>query len=1475
MSPATLLAGRYRYVREIGRGASGRVIEVVDEATSPPVALAVKAVAPADAARLALEAERLQGLSHPRLVGVLELLRLEEPLPPPFGLPAGSALLVEELAPGAVSSDAMLGLEGEARIHAAVVAAHGVASALAGLHAAGLVHGDVKPANVLVDGEDVRLVDLGLAGPAVEQGPVRGTLAFLAPEGLLGTRSAATDLYALGITLHRWLGGELPEHPAGPLVALPVPAASVIARLTAPLPVDRPASAREAIGILADLGRALGLELSRPTLGSTGPERALRATTLPFRAPTAGLVDRLVTLLEAGGVVRVGGPRASGRSRLVREAVARLQRRRAAGGGAVPTYLRDPRGEPPVVDAVVHLTEDEVERAHRCARSARIARVSQTIVVETEGESDLAMGPLPDEPFGSLLEDLLGQTPSAAQLRAARDATGGLAGRLVRLFAESWRAGEDPASAEVLGARAAGATAEGWLPDDAREAALRLGLVGGSAPTTALEPVRHGVASLVRLGAATVDENGLVRLRADHLRAFANHGTAKRRAALARSLEPFDARSAAYLTAHRGEPAAEAFAALARDALGQGETAGAERLLEDALRLGVESEPLATLLFEARLAAGRYGQAVAIAPTDALAAEALRRSGQLDRARERLAPLADDVAPVTRGWLALSAGDVDAAARFAELDSPGAATLAAWVALSAGDATRAADLAGDALEGTASPRERARLWSTLGAAKHQLGERAAARDAHRQCLELARALGERHLEASTLGNLGATHLELGELGPALDGLEESARRLATLGRDRDLARALANLASAALVLGDDEAAEGWVDEAGRAEAREPDPVTARHLHGLRAEIALRRGDRASARRAAEEAALDARWLPRMVALLARQDDSWAARWTGDDSTFEGALATARVGVATGDLAAAEAALAAATPLDWMQSLEHAFASLDLAEAARDHERSRAAAAQARALLDAGARTLDPERRARMRRSPRHLRVLGAGAAERAPAADGRWRRLGALAKRLGREEQPGALRQLVVEAALTLVDAERALLVRRTDEGALEVVARAGVGADDAPSRSVVGRTLAGRAPVVSVDALADEALDQVASVHALALRSVLCVPLRDRAEVLYMDDRMRTGVFDADDRRLLLDLADLAAIALVGAERLAREQDARERLARANRRLEQRVRSQERELAQLRPAREDTIVARSPGMRAALELAMRVADADVPVLLTGESGTGKELLARAIHDRGPRASAPFVAESCAALPDALVESLLFGHVRGAFTGASEARAGLFRAADGGTLFLDEIGEMSPAMQAKILRVLQEGEVRPVGGTEAFSVDVRLVSATHRPLERWVAEGRFREDLFYRIAVMRIELPPLRERTADIPPLVRRFLARHGSGPTAVSEEAMEALLAHPWPGNVRELENEVRRALLDDPAEVELIHLSDAVRGASGDPLDLKAQIAGLEERLIREALARTEGNRTQAAQLLGVSRYGLQKMLKRLAID
>jgi transcriptional regulator with GAF, ATPase, and Fis domain len=245
-------------------------------------------------------------------------------------------------------------------------------------------------------------------------------------------------------------------------------------------------------------------------------------------------------------------------------------------------------------------------------------------------------------------------------------------------------------------------------------------------------------------------------------------------------------------------------------------------------------------------------------------------------------------------------------------------------------------------------------------------------------------------------------------------------------------------------------------------------------------------------------------------------------------------------------------------------------------------------------------------------------------------------------------------------------------------------------------------------------------------------------------------------------------------------------------------------------------------IVGASPPMLALFDLIERAAPSDVPVLIVGETGTGKELVARALHERSRRRKGPFLAENCAAISPSLLESELFGHKRGSFTGAIADRKGHFVAASGGTLLLDEIGDMPLEMQVKLLRVLEEGEVRPVGASRVEEVDVRVLAATNRDLAKLVAERRFREDLYYRLNVVRIELPPLRERPSDVEPLVRAFVAREarrtGRAPAVVEPEALRRLAAAPWPGNVRQLENEVRRALALSPERIRASDLSPAL---------------------------------------------------------
>ncbi|MCU7931873.1 MAG: sigma-54 dependent transcriptional regulator [Candidatus Thiodiazotropha sp. (ex Codakia rugifera)] len=319
----------------------------------------------------------------------------------------------------------------------------------------------------------------------------------------------------------------------------------------------------------------------------------------------------------------------------------------------------------------------------------------------------------------------------------------------------------------------------------------------------------------------------------------------------------------------------------------------------------------------------------------------------------------------------------------------------------------------------------------------------------------------------------------------------------------------------------------------------------------------------------------------------------------------------------------------------------------------------------------------------------------------------------------------------------------------------------------------------------------------------------------------------------------------------------------------------------------------EDQIV-RSPQscMNQVCEKIRRVSPYDVSVLLTGESGTGKELAARALHYNSARWDQPFVVENCGALPDELLESELFGYKRGAFTGAVEDRAGLFERASGGTVFLDEIGEVSPAFQVKLLRVLQEGEIRPLGSSQTRQVDVRVIAATNRDLEQEVREGRFREDLYYRLATVTLHLPALRERKTDIPLIANSILdaaIQHlGKEVDGFSAEALACMQAYHWPGNVRELQNEIRHMLvMSDTDEMGAELLSPRVLHAApeGDEADLqtmvglegslKERVESLEARILKETLIRHRWNKSQAAKELGLSRVGLRSKLERYGLE
>jgi transcriptional regulator with GAF, ATPase, and Fis domain len=791
-------------------------------------------------------------------------------------------------------------------------------------------------------------------------------------------------------------------------------------------------------------------------------------------------------------------------------------------------------------------------------------------------------------------------------------------------------------------------------------------------------------------------------------------------------------------------------------------------------------------------------------------------------------------------------------------------------------------------------------------------------------------------------NLGGLLIEEGLYGEALTASARAVRELGRLGATTELYPALVNAANLFVEVGDLAAARRALDRAvglagagrgGRALA------TAAFVEG---DLARRRGEVAAAighyRRSAAGFRESAQPAGATSALLAIAEVGAAAgrlaearQALGEAEQLRGPTDAA----AAPDFARARALLALAE--GGGESLAPAGAALErLAREARGRGRRPSAwrlaalagrlAARAGATADARrafefARTVFEEvrmatpehHRASLESDPEALWLAGDATAgqggelaARAQAAEGRLRRLLRINKRLNSELRLPRLLEMILDTVIELTDAERGFLLLEDEGGELAIKVARNIDQrtleteELALSRSIARQAATGGEPVVTIDAAGDDRFREALSVSDLHLRSVLAVPLVIKgrsAGTIYVDHRLRKGAFDQEDVRLVLDFAEQAAIAIENA-RLLGELRRRERQVEAlNRRLEAELAARREEISgikvELRENREAlavrydyrNIVGRTPRMLELFRLIDRITDTALPVVIQGESGTGKELVARAIHANGPRRDRPFVGENCAAIPETLLESTLFGYVRGAFTGAEHDTRGLFEIADGGTLFLDEVGEMSPAMQGKLLRVLQEGELRRVGSERTRKVDVRIVAATNRDLARLTEEGKFRNDLFFRLNVATVALPPLRERRDDIPLMVEHFLAKLArrdarAEPKAIEPAALARLAAYRWPGNVRELENEITRADALSGARITVADLAPRIGAAddagviaadSHDSLTMKPRVERLERALVREALGRSGNNQTKAAELLGLSRFGLQKKLKR----
>jgi len=523
------------------------------------------------------------------------------------------------------------------------------------------------------------------------------------------------------------------------------------------------------------------------------------------------------------------------------------------------------------------------------------------------------------------------------------------------------------------------------------------------------------------------------------------------------------------------------------------------------------------------------------------------------------------------------------------------------------------------------------------------------------------------------------------------------------------------------------------------------------------------------------------------------------------------------------------------------------------------------------------------------------------------AAGGRWRellgQLDALAREGRRREEEGVallreaalvisatsaprVLELALDAMIRLSGAQRGFILLSHADGAQEVAAARNMErrrVEDAAgeiSRRVVGAVLADGKPVRLEDALHTAPFSLAESVTRLKLLSVLCAPIRAGGRIagaVYLENRKATGLFTEETERLVAEFAETVGAALSNAEAFEDLRLSRDALR----------------AAVTREHGFEGIEGRDRGFCELLKTVATAAKGDIPILIEGESGTGKELIARAVHLGSPRRDRAFVSVNCAALPHALLESELFGHTRGAFTGAVRDRRGLFSSANGGTIFLDEIGEMAPELQGALLRVLQSGEYRPVGSDAAAHADVRVVAATQRSLAEEVRAGRFRDDLFFRLNGVHVRVPPLRERREDIPLLVGRFLEKFkvsGEEP-ALTDEARACLMAYDYPGNVRELETIIRRAVLfARQGKIGIEALPPSVTKAGAETLlvpvrvpatgaqllaakreSSRAAASELERAFLLQALALSGDRPGEAARRAGMNRSQFEKMLSR----
>ena len=932
--------------------------------------------------------------------------------------------------------------------------------------------------------------------------------------------------------------------------------------------------------------------------------------------------------------------------------------------------------------------------------------------------------------------------------------------------------------------------------------------------------------------------------------------------------------------------------AAARDAALAGLADGAAG--EDRLELLLVAGMAADLLGDAAAAAPRYAEAAELA--DRLGSPALRmkvraheaftlqRSGRLDEAAQRYrecleqARAADD-----RGAIASHAANLATvlhlAGRIGEAIRSYETALAAarWVGRASTALTTQANLA--------------MCLAIVGQFEQSLrhAEEAAA---------AAGRLGLRRVEWEARAVVADVARRRGDLAAAREGFAAAEAGFAALGQEREAAEAALHRLECVALAGDPVPSDELARLAARIEAGRFDDFVPR-LRAVQARAALAAGDTAAAISAAE----------RSFAAAERRGDL--------EAQAEAAAILAGILAGRGDTAGAEKhrrarrAALEALAADLPDRLRTSFLA-----AQRDPCPAGPPAGPATSPPAPAPRTApDVATRGAPAAATEKTMPAEAWSAEARAAAERPLFRLLEINRELVRESDVGRLFDAIMDAAVRFTGAERGFLLLPADGGGLEVRCVREFSQVELPeehrrfSRSIAEQVYRDGEPVVTVSAQEDERFGRVLSVHELQLQSILCVPIRGRERtlgVLYLENRVRRGLFHEADRDLLLAFGDQVALAIENARLIEalrhRTRELEEAQARLQERLDERGRELERRTEQLQKVERDLATARrvlepphgfpglvgeSPAMRRVYHLVRRVLDTDVPVVLVGESGTGKEVVARAIHEHGLRRKGRFVALNCGAFPEGLIESELFGHVRGAFTGAVRDKKGVLVEAEGGTLLLDEVGDMPAKMQTDLLRALQERKVRPLGSNRDVPIDVRVIAATQLPLRTLVDQGRFREDLFYRLSVVEIPIPALRERLDDLPLLVDHFLtvfaARFGTPRKTVSREAIRLLMTLPWPGNVRQLEHAILNAWVlaegdvltpDDFGSVMAGGPAAGPPAASG-PVASRALFEAAERERMLEALRAARWNKTRAADALGIPRRTFYRKLARYGID